>query len=328
MEDSTMKRLIMMLVLICTWILATNLSALSALSAQVKLDWVQVYPGFTKGMLVNHAGDIYVTGVTWNLNKVNDKYKMALIKLNAFSGNVDWDKTYMDSNNGILNPLGQMIVSSSDSDNIYTMEEIPSFKVEVNKWTITFVFSAPYPYAADSVTIHHYSGEPYPPELISLTTQGAGLIGNSTSVVFGRDWDHDITRLLWYAGYGLNFRLTFFKEGNIVWVTEKEVVAEMEGVRFPALEENTGVLPVLQLQNYPNPFNPTTIIQFSLNKNSMVELKIFDAMGKEVTTLISNPMAVGNHDVTFNANGLASGMYYYRLSVDGEITTKSMLLLK
>ncbi|PIP75840.1 hypothetical protein COW86_01455, partial [Candidatus Kuenenbacteria bacterium CG22_combo_CG10-13_8_21_14_all_39_9] len=301
-----------MLVLICTWILATNLSALSALSAQVKLDWVQVYPGFTKGMLVNHAGDIYVTGVTWNLNKVNDKYKMALIKLNAFSGNVDWDKTYMDSNNGILNPLGQMIVSSSDSDNIYTMEEIPSFKVEVNKWTITFVFSAPYPYAADSVTIHHYSGEPYPPELISLTTQGAGLIGNSTSVVFGRDWDHDITRLLWYAGYGLNFRLTFFKEGNIVWVTEKEVVAEMEGVRFPALEENTGVLPVLQLQNYPNPFNPTTIIQFSLNKNSMVELKIFDAMGKEVTTLISNPMAVGNHDVTFNANGLASGMYYYR----------------
>ena len=323
-----MKRLIMMLVLICTWILATNLSALSALSAQVKLDWVQVYPGFTKGMLVNHAGDIYVTGVTWNLNKVNDKYKMALIKLNAFSGNVDWDKTYMDSNNGILNPLGQMIVSSSDSDNIYTMEEIPSFKVEVNKWTITFVFSAPYPYAADSVTIHHYSGEPYPPELISLTTQGAGLIGNSTSVVFGRDWDHDITRLLWYAGYGLNFRLTFFKEGNIVWVTEKEVVAEMEGVRFPALEENTGVLPVLQLQNYPNPFNPTTIIQFSLNKNSMVELKIFDAMGKEVTTLISNPMAVGNHDVTFNANGLASGMYYYRLSVDGEITTKSMLLLK
>ena len=101
-----------------------------------------------------------------------------------------------------------------------------------------------------------------------------------------------------------------------------------EGVRFPALEENTGVLPVLQLQNYPNPFNPTTIIQFSLNKNSMVELKIFDAMGKEVTTLISNPMAVGNHDVTFNANGLASGMYYYRLSVDGEITTKSMLLLK
>jgi len=323
-----MKRLIMMLVLICTWILATNLSALSALSAQVKLDWVQVYPGFTKGMLVNHAGDIYVTGVTWNLNKVNDKYKMALIKLNAFSGNVDWDKTYMDSNNGILNPLGQMIVSSSDSDNIYTMEEIPSFKVEVNKWTITFVFSAPYPYAADSVTIHHYSGEPYPPELISLTTQGAGLIGNSTSVVFGRDWDHDITRLLWYAGYGLNFRLTFFKEGNIVWVTEKEVVAEMEGVRFPALEENTGVLPVLQLQNYPNPFNPITSITYSMTETGLVELKIFDQLGREVTTLVNEVKSAGEYTATFNATELPSGVYFYQLATPWGVRTKKMLLLK
>jgi len=328
MEDSTMKRLIMMLVLICTWILATNLSALSALSAQVKLDWVQVYPGFTKGMLVNHAGDIYVTGVTWNLNKVNDKYKMALIKLNAFSGNVDWDKTYMDSNNGILNPLGQMIVSSSDSDNIYTMEEIPSFKVEVNKWTITFVFSAPYPYAADSVTIHHYSGEPYPPELISLTTQGAGLIGNSTSVVFGRDWDHDITRLLWYAGYGLNFRLTFFKEGNIVWVTEKEVVAEMEGVRFPALEENTGVLPVLQLQNYPNPFNPITSITYSMTETGLVELKIFDQLGREVTTLVNEVKSAGEYTATFNATELPSGVYFYQLATPWGVRTKKMLLLR
>jgi len=323
-----MKRLIMMLVLICTWILATNLSALSALSAQVKLDWVQVYPGFTKGMLVNHAGDIYVTGVTWNLNKVNDKYKMALIKLNAFSGNVDWDKTYMDSNNGILNPLGQMIVSSSDSDNIYTMEEIPSFKVEVNKWTITFVFSAPYPYAADSVTIHHYSGEPYPPELISLTTQGAGLIGNSTSVVFGRDWDHDITRLLWYAGYGLNFRLTFFKEGNIVWVTEKEVVAEMEGVRFPALEENTGVLPVLQLQNYPNPFNPITSITYSMTETGLVELKIFDQLGREVTTLVNEVKSAGEYTATFNATELPSGVYFYQLATPWGVRTKKMLLLR
>ena len=322
-----MKRLIMMLVLICTWILATNLSALSALSAQVKRDWVQVYPGFTKGMLVNHAGDIYVTGVTWNLNKVN-KYKMALIKLNAFSGNVDWDKTYMDSNNGILNPLGQMIVSSSDSDNIYTMEEIPSFKVEVNKWTITFVFSAPYPYAADSVTIHHYSGEPYPPELISLTTQGAGLIGNSTSVVFGRDWDHDITRLLWYAGYGLNFRLTFFKEGNIVWVTEKEVVAEMEGVRFPALEENTGVLPVLQLQNYPNPFNPITSITYSMTETGLVELKIFDQLGREVTTLVNEVKSAGEYTATFNATELPSGVYFYQLATPWGVRTKKMLLLK
>ena len=81
-------------------------------------------------------------------------------------------------------------------------------------------------------------------------------------------------------------------------------------------------------QNYPNPFNPTTTIQFSLSKPGFVELKVFSSLGSEVTTLISKPMSAGRHEVTFDASNLASGVYYYRLSVNELILTKRMLLVK
>ena len=81
-------------------------------------------------------------------------------------------------------------------------------------------------------------------------------------------------------------------------------------------------------QNYPNPFNLTTTISFTLLKNGFVELKVFDVAGREVATLISQSMDVGNYGVPFDASGLASGIYYYRMTLDGQATTKKMLLLK
>lgn len=81
-------------------------------------------------------------------------------------------------------------------------------------------------------------------------------------------------------------------------------------------------------QNYPNPFNLTTTISFTLLKNGFVELKVFDVAGREVATLISQSMDVGNYGVPFDASGLTSGIYYYRMTLDGQATTKKMLLVK
>lgn len=81
-------------------------------------------------------------------------------------------------------------------------------------------------------------------------------------------------------------------------------------------------------QNYPNPFNLTTTISFTLLKNGFVELKVFDIAGREVATLISQSMDVGNYGVPFDASGLTSGIYYYRMTLDGQATTKKMLLVK
>ena len=82
------------------------------------------------------------------------------------------------------------------------------------------------------------------------------------------------------------------------------------------------------LQNYPNPFNPTTTIPFTLAKKSLVELKIFDIRGSEVMTLVNKNMDEGRYDIPFDATGLATGTYFYRLKVDGQLMTKSMTLVK
>jgi len=81
-------------------------------------------------------------------------------------------------------------------------------------------------------------------------------------------------------------------------------------------------------QNYPNPFKLTTTIPFYLSKEGLVELKVYDVVGREVKTLISKPMIAGSHKVVFDATNLASGIYYYRLTFDGQLFTKKMLLAK
>jgi len=81
-------------------------------------------------------------------------------------------------------------------------------------------------------------------------------------------------------------------------------------------------------QNYPNPFNPSTKIKFSIPANSLVKVRIFDILGKEVTTLINEKLSAGIYEVNFNANGLSSGVYFYRLEAGNFTDIKRMMLVK
>jgi hypothetical protein len=81
-------------------------------------------------------------------------------------------------------------------------------------------------------------------------------------------------------------------------------------------------------QNYPNPFNPTTQIKFSIKESGLVTLKIFDILGTEVAALVNSEYSVGNYTVDFNAAGLASGIYFYKIQTGNFVETKKMMLLK
>jgi hypothetical protein len=81
-------------------------------------------------------------------------------------------------------------------------------------------------------------------------------------------------------------------------------------------------------QNYPNPFNPSTVINFSIPKSGLADLRVFDILGREVAVLINSSVTAGNHSVTFDASPFATGVYFYTL-VSGDFReTKKMLLVK
>lgn len=81
-------------------------------------------------------------------------------------------------------------------------------------------------------------------------------------------------------------------------------------------------------QNYPNPFNPTTTIKYSVANAAEVELKVFDTLGREIQTLVNETKSPGSYSVEFNANNLSSGIYFYRLKADNNISIKKLTLVK
>lgn len=81
-------------------------------------------------------------------------------------------------------------------------------------------------------------------------------------------------------------------------------------------------------QNYPNPFNPMTVISYQLVGNGMVNLDVYDILGRKIQTLVSEHENAGPHSVTFNANNLASGVYFYRLRAGSFVQTKKLILIK
>lgn len=81
-------------------------------------------------------------------------------------------------------------------------------------------------------------------------------------------------------------------------------------------------------QNYPNPFNPVTKINFALPKSGFVSLKVFDVLGREISNLVNEHKEAGNHSVFFNAENLTSGIYFYKLEVNGFSEIKKMSFIK
>jgi len=93
---------------------------------------------------------------------------------------------------------------------------------------------------------------------------------------------------------------------------------------------STGYLPstIDLAQNYPNPFNPSTVIQFRVPQQEHVHLAVYDAVGREIGTLVDESVAAGTHSIRFDASRYASGVYFYRLTTPEKSVTKIMTLIK
>jgi photosystem II stability/assembly factor-like uncharacterized protein len=81
-------------------------------------------------------------------------------------------------------------------------------------------------------------------------------------------------------------------------------------------------------QNFPNPFNPTTTIRWQLPEAGTLTLKIYDVLGREITTLVNEELSAGKHETVFDASQFSSGVYFYQLKAGDFIQTRKMILLK
>ncbi len=115
--------------------------------------------------------------------------------------------------------------------------------------------------------------------------------------------------------------------GNYSYHDEQAVVA---GVAYLDVERQPPMTPTTFAlhQNYPNPFNPISTIRFDLSKAARVELKVYNTLGQEVATLVDGPKSTGSYSIPFDASGLPSGVYIYRLSANGISESRKMVLLK
>lgn len=125
------------------------------------------------------------------------------------------------------------------------------------------------------------------------------------------------------GGQNICFALDIFSNGQKFWSDTFSVI-------ISNLEEIKQTIPLsFQLkQNYPNPFNPTTNIQFSISNSQFVSLKIYNLLGQEVTTLVSEKLKAGKYQYIWDAGFLASGVYLYHMQAGEYVETKKMILLR
>jgi len=112
--------------------------------------------------------------------------------------------------------------------------------------------------------------------------------------------------------------------GNNVFIDSICILSHLQGIINYSNIANDYSL----LQNYPNPFNPSTIIKYNIPKEGFVKLAVTDALGKEVKLLVNEYKQAGEFTVQFDAENLASGVYFYSIEATNYTATKKMLLLK
>lgn len=175
-----------------------------------------------------------------------------------------------------------------------------------------------------------FSNDAYYVQGIGFANNKVGWIGGNSSQTTYETTDGGDS---WHpANFGSRvnrFRMINDSVGYAMGVT----VYKYENRNTTGIKNTNSLLTSFELkQNYPNPFNPSTTIEFSVPKgleiNSLVLLKIYNSLGKEIKTLMDEVKEPGNYKIKFDASDLPSGVYFYELRTEDGSITRKMILLK
>jgi hypothetical protein len=188
---------------------------------------------------------------------------------------------------------------------------------------------------------------------IQSTTEGGYILAGNSNTYATEAWGYDAYAIktdengdtLWTRVFGggsvdgfmnvehttdngyvfVGYTHSFGAEGQDIYLIKTNELGMMTDI-----SGKQGKIPLMFKleQNYPNPFNPSTTIEFTLPGSEFVELKVYNILGKEVSTLVSNKLNQGNHIYTFDGKNLACGIYYYQLVAGDYREVKKMILLQ
>jgi len=187
---------------------------------------------------------------------------------------------------------------------------------------------------------------PVPVELVSFTASvninnvelnwiTATEVNNSGFDIQRRNENNDYESIVFIEGHGTTIETQFyyFEDKNLEEGTYYYRLKQLDfnGAFEYSNEIMVGVSNPISFdlaQNYPNPFNPSTKISFQIAESGFTSLKVYDVLGNEVATLVSEEKPTGEYEVEFSGSELTSGIYFYQLKAGNYIETKKMLLLK
>ena len=211
----------------------------------------------------------------------------------------------------------------------------PSWLSHYAKWTIDSLASK---YSPNIVNLGNQNVDPGFPAIVA--NHSANLINYVWKITTGKldtTWFYHPTGAMYPPTWPLPENLAYsntalqhagtdgFALGDLNWFPSQKASWALTGIvtTSPGTPEKYALS-----QNYPNPFNPSTKIDFSLPRSSNVELKVYNVLGQVVATLLNTQLSAGNHTVTFDAQNLASGIYFYSLRAGEFTSVKKMMLLK
>jgi hypothetical protein len=170
----------------------------------------------------------------------------------------------------------------------------------------------------------------------SFYQKGDSILTNDTIYMFPQNEIRflrslDLNTELLSSGYDLYYRIWGTDKGLIprTGFTPDTGYFKLDWDTTTTTAKNNIMLNSFALsQNYPNPFNPSTTIKYDLPERSFVTLKVYDVLGNEIETLVSEEKPLGRYEVDFNATELPSGIYFYKLQAGSFVETKKMVFMK
>lgn len=199
---------------------------------------------------------------------------------------------------------------------------------------LVYCFARPYP-DQSAITLTNFSDTA---ATVGITLTGSGVSPNVTfpgGAVDGKTYYmNDVynggSNPVKFSNGQATFTASLPAYGSAVYILSDSTIS----MTFPTItsvksDEETKLPSTYALfQNYPNPFNPTTVITYQLSAVSRVSLKVYDVLGREVRTLVDETQNPGVHEAEFSGNGLASGVYFYKLTAGPFTRVRKMLMLK